>query len=76
MCDVKILNARFLIDQLLFTTIIISHCEMGFSTLNRVKTTHRANLGNKVLNVVLAVSLRGPEVQAVDFESAVQDWHS
>ncbi|XP_060586202.1 uncharacterized protein LOC132741945 [Ruditapes philippinarum] len=42
-----------------------SDCERGFSTLKRVKTTHRASLSPPFLNPLLPVGMLGPPIEKV-----------
>ncbi|XP_060587649.1 uncharacterized protein LOC132743139 [Ruditapes philippinarum] len=52
-----------------------SDCERGFSTLKRVKTTHRASLSPPVLNPILPVGMLGAQIEKVDINSMVKIWH-
>ncbi|XP_060585761.1 zinc finger protein 862-like [Ruditapes philippinarum] len=52
-----------------------SDCERGFSTLKRVKTTHRASLSPPVLNAILTVGMLGPAIEKVDINAMVKIWH-
>ncbi|XP_060580036.1 zinc finger protein 862-like [Ruditapes philippinarum] len=52
-----------------------SDCERGFSTLKRVKTTHRASLSPPVLNAILTVGMLGPAIEKVYINAMVKIWH-
>jgi hypothetical protein len=50
-------------------------CELRFSTVKRVKTTHRASLIPPVLNAILTVGMLGPLIEKVNINSKVKIWH-
>ena len=49
-------------------------CERSFSTQNRLKNKYRAALGAEKLDILLTISMVGPEISSVDLKPAVEHW--
>lgn len=49
-------------------------CERSFSTQNRLKSKYRAALGSEKLDILLTISMIGPDVTNFNLEPAITHW--
>lgn len=49
-------------------------CERSFSTQNRLKSKYRADLGAEKVDILLTISMVGPDLTSHDLKPAVVNW--
>ena len=63
-----------LVEALLTLSPSTAACERGFSTMNRVKTSHRTSLRSDTLNNLMLISTDGCRVDEYSPDKAVEHW--
>ena len=67
-------NLRKLVSAALAIPVTNTDCERGFSTQNCIKRAHHSSLGEKLLDVLMRISIKGPPNDQFDFETALTFW--